>query len=93
MPREVVLDDKAMFLQLADRCPDMPKAVIRSAQDLIVQSLGQALAEGRPVTLRGFGRLIPRRYLTGAKKFGLLFHPSPSLTERLNRRGHTFRKK
>jgi hypothetical protein len=70
---------------VAVRHEDIPREVSRTAVEIVIETLSQSLASGRPVALRGFGRLIPRRYERSAsKRFGLLFHPSPRLIERVN---------
>jgi hypothetical protein len=79
MTREALTKNGLMAL-VALRLPDIPPQVTRMAADLIFQAIPEGLAEGRPVSLRGFGRLIPRLYADGSpKKLGLLFHPSPRL--------------
>ncbi|MDR1041381.1 MAG: hypothetical protein LBR80_14725 [Deltaproteobacteria bacterium] len=79
MTREA-LTKNGLMTMVALRLPDIPPQVTRMAGDLIFQAIHDGLAEGRPVSLRGFGRLIPRLYADGSpKKLGLLFHPSPRL--------------
>jgi hypothetical protein len=77
----MVLSRNCLLGKVIRRVPDVPPQVTRLAMDLVLKTLPEVLAMGRPVTLRGFGRLIPRRY-TGSptKRLGLLFHPSPQLT-------------
>ncbi|MDR1546015.1 MAG: hypothetical protein LBU12_04755 [Deltaproteobacteria bacterium] len=83
--RRDVFDQKKLLFKLVERNPQLPPDVVRLAGELVLELLHQSLSVGRPVALRGFGRFIPRRYDTPfAKKFGLLFHPSPRLTERIN---------
>ncbi|MDR3153706.1 MAG: hypothetical protein LBW85_05395 [Deltaproteobacteria bacterium] len=79
MPREALTKNGLLGL-VAARLPDIPPQVTRLAGELILKAIPEGLAAGRPVTLRGFGRLIPRRYGGGSnKKLGLLFRPSPRL--------------
>ncbi|MDR1678069.1 MAG: HU family DNA-binding protein [Deltaproteobacteria bacterium] len=80
------LTKRSILSQLIKDSPDFPQPVIKTAMEIIIQSIQQSLAQGRTVTLRGFGSLIPRRYPEGPKKLGLLFHPSPVLTDRVNER-------
>ncbi|MDR0550258.1 MAG: HU family DNA-binding protein [Deltaproteobacteria bacterium] len=59
---------------------ELPNELLRQAVDLLLGAIGDGLAEGREVCLRGFGRFIPRYYPRAkTKKLGLLFHPSPRL--------------
>jgi nucleoid DNA-binding protein len=71
----------------AKRLPDIPQKVTKLAGEIIFETLLDALGRGRPVSLRGFGRFIPRHYNGGrsGKKFGLLFHPSPRLLSLVNK--------
>jgi nucleoid DNA-binding protein len=72
--------------ELVKRSPNLPAEVVKSAMDSIIASMRSSLLSGRPVTLRGFGSLLPRQYSSsGAKKFGLLFHPSQILSARINK--------
>jgi hypothetical protein len=80
------LDRKAVLDRLIKANGDIPPKVTKTALDVILQDVFEALVQGRQVTLRGFGRLIPRHYPDGPKLFGVLFHPSPKLTDRVNRR-------
>jgi hypothetical protein len=64
---------------VARRLQDVPEQVTLLAGELILEALHDSLAEGRPVSLRGFGSLIPRRYGGASKRLGLLFRPSPRL--------------
>jgi hypothetical protein len=74
-----------ILYRLIAKCPEFPPAVVREAQDIILQNIHDCLVRGRPVTLRSFGRLIPRRYNpTGFKKLGLILRPSPKIIARLN---------
>ncbi len=73
---------------LADRlkrlAPEFPAELVQVASREIIAALTEALAAGRPVTLRGFGRFEVRRYRGPAKRLGLVFRPSPGLVARLN---------
>ena len=74
---------------VAARHEDIHRDISKAAVEIIIEALSGTLASGRPVSLRGFGRLIPRRYERSAnKRFGLLFHPSPRLVERVNPKPH-----
>ena len=64
--------------------PAWPRELIRAAGEVIIQTLAEALAQGRPVALNGFGRLTPRRYQGSRKRLGLVFRPSARLHDRLN---------
>jgi hypothetical protein len=78
------LNQKAILERLIKETPDIPPAVLKTAVGTIFQSVHHALGQGQTVTLRGFGRFIPRCYPAGPKKVGLLFHPSPRLDEIIN---------
>ncbi|MDR2368172.1 MAG: hypothetical protein LBF58_08715 [Deltaproteobacteria bacterium] len=85
MPPSKGLDEATILSRLLSLCPDYPQAVTSTAMELILASARESLAQGRAVTLRSFGRLIPRRYhSSGPKKFGLVFRASPKLNRRLN---------
>jgi nucleoid DNA-binding protein len=72
--------------RVIQRRPELVRPVLKDAADIIMELIEQSLSNGREVSLRGFGRLIPRRYPPNLqKKFGLLFHPSPKLTAKLNK--------
>ncbi|MDR2199386.1 MAG: hypothetical protein LBR53_08045 [Deltaproteobacteria bacterium] len=86
MPDEP-LSKSGLLNLLAQRNPQLPPQVSRLAGELVIDKISESLAEGRSVSLRGFGRLIPRFYFKSAsKKLGLLFHPSPRLVSRVNER-------
>jgi nucleoid DNA-binding protein len=72
---------------VAKRHPDIPQQVVKLAGEIIFETLHETLGKGKPVSLRGFGRLIPRHYRDRKKrkKFGLLFHPSPRLVSLVNK--------
>lgn len=74
-----------MALRIRSLQPSFPPELIQAAIREIIDGLSSALAEGRPVVLRGFGRFTPRRYHGGAKKLGLIFRPAPRLLSRLNK--------
>jgi hypothetical protein len=79
------IDQDDILRLLIEKCDEFPPSVVKEALDLILQSVREALTNGRPVTLRSFGRLIPRRYQPSCfKKIGLVFHTSPKLKSRLN---------
>jgi hypothetical protein len=79
------IDQEDILRLLIEKCDDFPPTVVKEAFDLILQSVRESLTNGRPVTLRSFGRLIPRRYQPPSfKKYGLVFHTSPKLKARLN---------
>ncbi|MDR3135408.1 MAG: hypothetical protein LBU69_04855 [Deltaproteobacteria bacterium] len=71
---------------LTRKCNDFHPAVVESALDMILRRISVGLTMGQSVTLRGFGRFIPRFYPLGLKKVGLLFHPSEKLASRVNKR-------
>ncbi|MDR1037922.1 MAG: hypothetical protein LBT40_15570 [Deltaproteobacteria bacterium] len=80
MKKPKALSKSGLLAMVSLRVPDIPPQVTRMAVELVLKSVPEALAEGRPVSLRGFGRLIPRRYRgSSTKQLGLLFHPSPRL--------------
>jgi hypothetical protein len=66
--------------------PSFPLELVQAGIREIIEGLAGALAEGRPVALRGFGRFTPRRYRGGVKRLGLIFRPAPGLLARLNGR-------
>jgi nucleoid DNA-binding protein len=82
---------KGLIALLANRHPKIPHDVLKVSVETIFDNILSALSSGRPVSLRKFGRLIPRHYTRSPnKKFGLVFHPSPQLTERVNRNKKKF---
>lgn len=66
--------------------PQFPTELVQVTADEIIAALSSALARGRPVILRGFGRFQVRRYRDSAKRLGVIFRPSPKLSARLNRK-------
>ncbi|MDR2386385.1 MAG: hypothetical protein LBE80_02220 [Deltaproteobacteria bacterium] len=79
------LPHSILLKRLVEKCEDFPPDVTALAMEVILENLNFALGLGRPVTLRGFGRLIPRKYPgQGRKRFGLVFRASPKLSRRLN---------
>ncbi|MDR2302137.1 MAG: hypothetical protein LBF38_08880 [Deltaproteobacteria bacterium] len=79
------LPHSILLKRLTEKCQDFPPDVTAMALELVLDNLRLALTAGQPVTLRGFGRLIPRKYHGQTRKrFGLLFHASPKLSRRLN---------
>ena len=82
--RPPTLTRRLMALRIRRLQPSFPPELIQAGIREIIDELASALAEGRPVVLRGFGRFTPRRYRGGAKKLGLVFRPAPRLLARLN---------
>jgi hypothetical protein len=81
------IDGKALKAMVVRRSPDSIDVIVEAAVDVILETIADALAHGRGVCLRGFGRFIPRHYVdSSTKKIGLLFHPSPRLKKTLNHR-------
>jgi nucleoid DNA-binding protein len=79
------LSKSGLLKRLVRHNPDLPQQVCRLGGELILDKLSDSLAEGRSVSIRGFGRIIPRIYKNSTnKKLGMLFHASPQLLERLN---------
>ncbi|MDL2226756.1 hypothetical protein LJB86_03770 [Deltaproteobacteria bacterium OttesenSCG-928-M10] len=83
-PGPAGLNRRLLARRLKETLPDYPAELIKAALEEIINALAGALAGGRPVILRGFGRFQPRRYLKGPKKVGLIFRPSPALSARVN---------
>jgi hypothetical protein len=80
------LNQKFLLERMLRHTPDLPAPVVKAGFDCIMQSMQAALAVGRVVTLRCFGSFWPRHYDSpGIKKFGLLFHPSSLLVDRLSK--------
>lgn len=78
---------KALAVRVAKTQSEIPMAITLNVVDLMVDMVASALAEGREVNFRGFGRFIPRFYENdSSKKTGLLFHASPRLTDECNKR-------
>ncbi|MDR2338742.1 MAG: hypothetical protein LBF40_01180 [Deltaproteobacteria bacterium] len=77
---------KSGLLNLLVHCnPQLPPQVTRLGGELVLEKIADSLSTGRVVSLRGFGRLIPRFYKhSNTKKLGMLFHPSPQLVRRVN---------
>jgi nucleoid DNA-binding protein len=87
MPEEP-LSKSALLNLLVSRNTQLPGQVVRLAGELLLDKIADSLSEGRIVSLRGFGRLIPRFYEHSAtKRLGLLFHPSPQLVQKVNAPG------
>jgi nucleoid DNA-binding protein len=85
MPPIKGLDQSIILKRLIAECPQAPPELVSHAMGIILTQARQALAKGRPVTLRGFGRFIPRHYpASGQKKYGLVFRASPKLTGIVN---------
>ncbi|MDR2404928.1 MAG: HU family DNA-binding protein [Deltaproteobacteria bacterium] len=79
------LSKSALLNLLVARNDKLPQQVSRLAGELLLDKITESLCHGRAVSLRGFGRFIPRFYKsTPSKKLGLLFHPSPRLVDRVN---------
>ena len=83
--RPPTLTRRLMALRIRRLQPSFPPELIQAGIREIIDGLASALAEGRPVVLRGFGRFTPRRYRGAAKKLGLVFRPAPGLLARLNK--------
>ena len=83
--RPPVLTRRRMAARLRNRQPDWPAELTRAAAEEIILALAEALAEGRPVALSGFGRFEVRRYPGPRKRVGLVFRPGARLRKRLNR--------
>jgi nucleoid DNA-binding protein len=78
---------KKLIGLMIQRHPKIPSKVIKVSVETIFEAISTSLASGQEVSLRKFGRLIPRHYTKSPnKKFGLIFHPSPQLTARVNRK-------
>jgi hypothetical protein len=81
------LTTRGLIKHLREKNPDMPLEILAAAQAEIIRSFAEAMAAGRPVIMRGFGRLWTRRYHRSARKrLGALFRPSPKLLKRLNKK-------
>ena len=79
------LNKRGLLALVASRHEDVHRDISKTSVEIIIETIADALAQGRPVALRGFGRLIPRRYdRSSNKRFGLLFHPSPRLVDLVN---------
>ncbi|MDR2353075.1 MAG: hypothetical protein LBF22_07905 [Deltaproteobacteria bacterium] len=86
MPPKEPLNKSNVLARLVALNPEFPPQVTRLAGEIIFDSLKTALSRGQDVSLRGFGRFIPRTYgRKSRKKMGLLFHPSPQLIELVNK--------
>ncbi|MDR1657235.1 MAG: HU family DNA-binding protein [Deltaproteobacteria bacterium] len=84
-PASVSVNKKRLTAMIAQRHINIPNDVVVASVNVLVRTLKEAMAEGRPVSLRGFGRLIPRRYDgPSLKRVGLLFHPSDQLIDQVN---------
>ncbi|MDR0882542.1 MAG: hypothetical protein LBP55_08365 [Candidatus Adiutrix sp.] len=86
-PAPPPLTRRRLAVRLKRLTPNFPAELLQAAMKEIISALGGALAAGRPVILRGFGRFEVRRYRAGRKKVGLVFRPSPELAARLNQVG------
>lgn len=80
------LTRRLLVRQMRLALPGFPALVLKAGLEEIIAALAGALAAGRPVALRGFGRLIPRRYENSPKKVGLIFRPAPGLAARVNKK-------
>ena len=81
--RPPVLTRRRMAARLRNRQPGWPAELTRAAAEEIILALAEALAEGRPVALSGFGRFEVRRYSGPRKRIGLVFRPGAKLRNRL----------
>ena len=79
-----VLTRRRLAADLRDRRPAWPAELTRAALEEIITALAEALAEGRPVALNGFGRFEVRRYAGPRKRLGLIFRPAAELRNRLS---------
>ncbi len=79
------LTRRLVALRLKKMHPEFPSELIQAAIRETITVMARALVQGRPITLRGFGRFQPRRYRSSTKRLGLLFRPSPELVARLNK--------
>ena len=83
---EVPFSKNSQVSLLTDAVPGLPANVIRVGCELFFDEVLKALSAGRAVSLRGFGRFIPRFYLDSPnKRIGLVFRPSPQLRMQINR--------
>ena len=78
-----VLTRRRLAARLKSRRPAWPAELTRAAAEEIILALAKALAEGRPVSLNGFGRFEARRYSGPRKRLGLIFRPGAKLRNRL----------
>lgn len=83
-----VLTRRRLRLQMKKLRPSFPAELIEAASEEIIKAMAGALASGRPIALRGFGRFQPRRYHGASKRLGLIFRPSPELSARINKPGN-----
>ncbi|MDL2259997.1 hypothetical protein LJB99_03905 [Deltaproteobacteria bacterium OttesenSCG-928-K17] len=81
------LTRRRLTASLREMMPDFPTEILSSAGQLILTTMSSALAESRPITLRGFGSFQVRRYKDSTKKVGLIFRASPELFRRINKGG------
>ncbi len=77
------LTRRLLVSRLKKALPQFPDELLKAGLEEIVAALAAGIRSGRPIVLRGFGRLTPRRYQS-RKKRGLIFKPSPALMRRLN---------
>jgi nucleoid DNA-binding protein len=82
---EEPISKSSLLNLLVHRNPQLPQQVSRLGGEMVLEMIADSLSAGRVVSLRGFGRLIPRYYdQSTTKKLGLIFRPSPQLVRRLN---------
>lgn len=80
-----LLTRRTLSARMRHKCPVFPKELTEAAREEIIKALAGALSSGRPIVLRGFGRLELRRYRASAKRLGVIFRPGRALLERLNK--------
>jgi nucleoid DNA-binding protein len=71
---------------VVEKNTNIPPQVTRLATEMIFNTIFDTLCEGKIISIRGFGRLIPRKYKNTKtkKQYGLIFHPSPHLISMVN---------
>ncbi len=79
------LTRRLLVSRLKKALPQFPDELLKAGLEEIIAVLTDGLKSGRPIALKGFGRLTPRRYQGGRKKRGLIFKASPALMKRLNK--------
>jgi hypothetical protein len=78
-----LLTRRLLLARLRKALPQFPGELLKAGIEEIAALLAAGIQSGRPIVLRGFGRLTPRRYPGGRKKRGLIFRASPALIKRL----------
>ena len=79
--------NKKEFLQaLSKKNPDLPKEIIQAAYEQITDNIKIAFMARQRVVISGFGSFIAKSYTkSSGKSFGLLFHPSAILKNKINK--------